>query len=44
VTKEEVNKIANKYFDTENFCLFVLGRAEEIKKDIEHFGETKILK
>ena len=44
VSKEEVNKIANKYFDPENFCLFILGRAEEIKNNIKQFGEVKILK
>ncbi|MCP2520750.1 insulinase family protein [Candidatus Aminicenantes bacterium AC-335-K20] len=44
VSKEEVNKIANKYFDWENFCLFILGNAEEIKNDIKQLGEIKILK
>jgi predicted Zn-dependent peptidase len=43
VTKDEINEVINKYFDPENFCLFILGK-KEIKNDIEQLGEVKIFK
>ncbi|MFQ6083789.1 MAG: M16 family metallopeptidase [Candidatus Aminicenantia bacterium] len=43
ITVEEIQMVTEKYFDSENFCLFVLSRAKEVEDDLRKIGKVKII-
>ncbi|MGE5707220.1 MAG: M16 family metallopeptidase [Bacteroidota bacterium] len=43
IDEKEVKRVANRCFDPENYVLVVVGKASELQKPLERFGEVTLL-